>query len=191
MKKIILASASPSRKQLLKQIGLIFIVVPSDVDEVVDSRLTPREQVEVFSLQKAQAVAQKYTNALILAADSMVSLDDEIMGKPKDAQDAVRMLQKLSGRCHSFVTGFTLLDAETNNMVMDSIEAKVWFRELTAEEITRYVQRAKPFDKAGAYGRQDLAAIFVEKFEGDYSGALGLSLFQVAKALKQFGVEVL
>jgi septum formation protein len=158
---------------------------------VVDSRLTPREQVEVFSLQKAQAVAQKYTNALILAADSMVSLDDEIMGKPKDAQDAVRMLQKLSGRCHSFVTGFTLLDAETNNMVMDSIEAKVWFRELTAEEITRYVQRAKPFDKAGAYGRQDLAAIFVEKFEGDYSGALGLSLFQVAKALKQFGVEVL
>jgi septum formation protein len=193
MKKLILASASPRRKQLLKQIGLEFEILPSDIDEKLNPRLKPLHQVESLSLQKAQATAamKQAKGAIILAADSMVAIDDEIMGKPKDEKDAKRMLRKLSGRVHSIVTGFTLLDTTTKKTVTRSVEVKVWFKKLSSLEITAYVKKAKPFDKAGAYGIQDLAAIFVEKIDGDYQGAVGLPLHSLAKELKKFGIKVL
>ncbi|MBA3724028.1 MAG: septum formation inhibitor Maf [Candidatus Levybacteria bacterium] len=193
MKKLILASASPRRKQLLKQIGLEFEVVPSNIEEKLNPRLKPLHQVESLSLQKAQATAamKEAKDAVVLAADSMVAIDDEIMGKPKDEKDARRMLKKLSGRVHSIVTGFTLLDTTTKKTVTRSIETKVWFKALSAQEIRDYVKKEKPFDKAGAYGIQELSAIFVERIEGDYPGAVGLPLFALAKELKKFGIKVL
>lgn len=191
MKKIILASSSPRRKQLLKQIGLEFEIFPSNIEEKLNPRLKPRHQVELLSLQKAQAVSGKFTNAIILAADTMVALGDEVLGKPKDKKDAQRMLQKLSGTAHAIVTGFTLIDTDTQKIITKSIEARVLFRKLNTQEIKRYIQKAKPFDKAGAYGIHEVAAIFVEKFEGDYPGAVGLPLFVLAKELKKLGVSIL
>ncbi|MGI8420635.1 MAG: Maf family protein [Candidatus Levyibacteriota bacterium] len=191
MKKLILASASPRRKRLLEQIGLKFQTDPSNIDEIVDPAFHPLEQVESFSLQKAQAVAPKYNSALILAADSMVAINGEVLGKPKDKEDATRMLRRLSGTQHSIVTGFTLIDTETKKSVTRSVETKVWFKKLSSEEIEAYITKEKPFDKAGAYGIQELAAIFVEKIEGDYFGAVGLPLFALVEELKKFGIQVL
>jgi septum formation protein len=113
------------------------------------------------------------------------------MGKPKDDKDAKRMLKKLSNTSHSIVTGFTLLDTKTNKSVTKSIETKVWFKKLTSQEITSYLKKGKHTDKAGAYGIQEIAAIFVEKIEGDYPSAVGLPLFTLAKELKKFGIAVL
>lgn len=193
MKKLILASASPRRKKLLKQIGLEFEILPSNIEEKLNPRLKPLHQVESLSLQKAQATAamKEAKDSIVLAADSMVAIEDEIMGKPKDEKDAKRMLKKLSGKVHSVVTGFTLIDTTTKKTVTGSAETKVWFKSLSAQEITSYVKKEKPFDKAGAYGVQELSAIFVEKIEGDYPAAVGLPLFALAKELKKFGIKVL
>jgi nucleoside triphosphate pyrophosphatase len=191
MKKLILASQSPRRKQLLEQIGLPFEVYPSDIDEILDPSLTPLKQVEVLSQQKACAVASKFTNAIILAADTMVSFDGQVYGKPKDKKDAIRMLKKFSGTSHSIVTGFTLTDTETKKTVTKSTETKIWFRKITSAEIESFLEKEKPYDKAGAYAIHELASIFTEKVEGDFFGAVGLSVYQVAKELKKFGIEVL
>ncbi len=193
MKKIILASASPRRKQLLKQIGLIFTVIPSDIEEKLNPRLKPLKQVEELSAQKARSVADdvKDTDALIIASDTMVFVDDEMMGKPKDEKDALRMLKKLSDRMHSIVTGYTIIDTKTKRKVSRAVETKIWFRKITPKERKNYLLKAKPWDKAGAYGIQDYAALFVDKIEGDYSSVLGLPLSLLAKDLKKFGVEIL
>lgn len=193
MKKLILASASPRRKQLLQQIGLDFEILASNIDEKLNPRLKPLHQVESLSLQKAEATSlmKGANNAIILAADSMVAVGDEIMGKPKDEKDAKRMLRKLSGTTHSIVTGFTLLDTTTKKKVTKSVETKVWFKKLSPQEISAYVKTKEPFDKAGAYAIQEIGSIFVEKIEGDYQGAVGLPLFAVARELKKFGIKVL
>lgn len=191
MKKLILASTSPRRKQLLEMLGLSFEVVPSNIDEILTPHLSPREQVEQLSKQKAEAVASTLKNSIIIAADTMVSYDGELLGKPKDEKDAKKMLQKLSGTNHLIVTGFTILDTETKKSVTRSTETKIWFRKIMNEEIEEFINREKPFDKAGAYAIHELAAIFVEKIEGDYLGAVGLSVFLLAKELKKFGINVL
>jgi septum formation protein len=191
VKKIILASQSPRRKQLLEQIGLQFEIHPSDIDEVLDPSLHPREQVESLSRQKAKAVASKFKNSIILAADTMVELDGKVYGKPKDTNDAIRMLKKFSGGEHSILTGFTLLDSDTKKIVTKSSETKVWFRKISSQEILSYIEKEKPFDKAGAYAIHELASVFVKKVEGDFFGGVGLSVYLVAKELKKFGIEVL
>lgn len=193
MKRLILASASPRRKQLLKQIGLVFEILPSNIEEKLNPRLKPLHQVEALSLQKAQATAlmKEAKGAIILAADSMVAVADEIMGKPKDEKDARRMLRKLSGTTHAIVTGFTLVDTITGKKVTKSVETKVWFKKLSSQDISAYIKTKEPFDKAGAYAIQEVGSIFVEKIEGDYQGAVGLPLFALAKELKKFGIKVL
>jgi len=191
MKKLILASASPRRKQLLQQLGLDFIVVPSNVAEKLDLRLTPRQQAEQLALQKTQAVAVQFDDAIIIGADTFVVVGNEIVGKPKDEHDAKRMLKKLRGRQHVIVTGFVLIDTASKRTIIKSVETKVWFRKLSLQEIHSYLEKEKPFDKAGAYAVQGLGTTFVEKIEGEYSGAVGLPLFTLAKELRKLGVEVL
>jgi septum formation protein len=191
VKKLILASQSPRRKQLLEQIGLEFEIHPSDIDELLDPKLNPCQQVESLSRQKAIAVAAKFKNALILAADTMVALDGEVYGKPKDRDDAIGMLNKFSGKSHSIVTGFTIIDTETKKSVTNSSETKVWFRKISTEEIKRFIEKEKPYDKAGAYAIHELASVFVQKIEGDFFGGVGLSVYLVADELKKFGVSVL
>lgn len=191
MRKIILASSSPRRKVLLKQLGLEFDVVPSDVGEKLNPRLGPRHQVEALALQKAEAIAKRFDDAIIIGADTLVALGDEVLGKPKNHQEAKRMLKKLRGRQHSIVTGFVLIDTLQKRTIIKSVETKVWFRKITPQEMANYITREKPLDKAGAYALQDLGAIFVEKIEGDYFGGLGLPLYTLAKELRKLGIEVL
>lgn len=199
MKKIILASSSPRRKQLLKQLGLDFEVFPSDIEETLNPRLKPRHQVEELALQKAQAVAERSASAsssqgedaIVIGVDTLVVLGDELIGKPKNVNDAKRMLKKLRGRQHTVVTGFVLIDTANKRTIVKSVETKIWFRKLSPQEISSYIEKEKPLDKAGAYAIQGLGSLFVEKIEGDYFGAVGLPLFTLAKELKKLGVDTL
>lgn len=193
MKTIILASESPRRKKLLKQLGLEFKVIPSEIEEKLNARLQPRKQVEVLSLQKAEAVAAKVKikDVLIIGADTMVSINNEIIGKPKDVKDARQMLKKLSGKKHSVITAFTIIDKASKKTVTKSVETHVWFGKMNDVDIKHYILSEKPYDKAGGYGIQGLGAVFVERIDGEYSGTVGLPLYTLAKELKKFGVKIL
>lgn len=191
MKKIILASSSPRRKQLLEQLGLSFEIIPSDIEEVIEPQLSLREQAESLALQKAQAVAEKVAEGIVLGADTLVALGNEIIGKPQDEQDAKRILKKLRDRQHTVVTGFVLIDKETNRTIVKSVETKVWFRKFSSEEIDAYVARENLMDKSGAYAITGIAAVFIEKIEGDFYNVVGLPLFTLARELNKLGVSVL
>lgn len=191
MKQLILASASPRRKQLLEMLGLEFTVVPSAITETVTPGLAPLKQVEVLSLQKAESVGRQFPDAIILAADTMVVVGKDIIGKPKNTKDAMEMLGKMSGSVHSIVTGFTLLDTKTGKSVTKSTETKIWFRRITPKEIESYVKKQKPYDLAGGYAIHELASVFIEKIEGDCNGATGLSVFLLTPQLQKFGIKVL
>lgn len=191
MKTIILASASPRRKQLLKHLGLDFKVIPSEIEEKLNPRWQPRKQVEALSEQKALAVAVKHKNAIIIGVDTMVSLNNEVVGKPKDENDAKFILKRLSGKKHTVITAFTLIDTVARKTVTKSVETDIWFRRITEPEIKSYIAKEKPFDKAGAYAMQSLGAVFIERVDGDFLAAVGLPLFSLAKELKKLGINVL
>lgn len=191
MKKIILASASPRRRQLLKQIELDFEVAVSNVEEILDKKSTPRKQVEILSFQKAQAVAKKHKNAIVIGADSMIEVSGKIIGKPKDKKHATSILKELSGKMHKAMTGFTIIDTATGKVATKSVVTKIWFRKLDDGEIESYIEKEKPYDLAGAYGIGRLGAVLAEKVEGDFYNVVGLPVCELTKELKKFGVEVL
>ena len=191
MKQLILASASPRRKKLLEQFGLSVKVVPSNIDEKLNPRLKPKKQAEQLSLEKAQTVAKHYKEAIVLAADTLVSIDNDILGKPKDEQEAKRMLRKLSGKTHTVITGFTIINTITRKSMTDSVETKVIFRKLTEKEIKTYIKKENTLDKAGAYGIQTWGALLVEKITGDFFNVVGLPISSVIPHLKKFGLDVL
>lgn len=188
MKTIILASASPRRKELLKKIGLEFKVDISRYREDATLELSPKKLAEFLSLQKAKDVAKRHKNAIIVSADTLVVLKNEILGKPRTAIEAKKMLGKLSGKTHLVITGFTIIDTKTNRTVTKSVETKVYFRKLTVKEIDDYVATKEPLDKAGAYGIQEKARAFVEKIEGDFFNVVGLPIKSLIRELKKFGI---
>lgn len=190
MRKIILASSSPRRKILLKQMGLDFEAVVSDFEEKIDAKLSPHKLAEKLSLGKAKSVAYKYNNAIIIAADTFVIFNEKIIGKPIDDKDAKRILRLLSGKGHSIITGFTILDTKVNRSVTKSVETKVTFKKLSDKEIDSYIKTGEPLDKAGAYGIQEKGGIFIKKIDGDYFNIVGLPIYSVVEELKKFGVEV-
>lgn len=188
--EIILASQSPRRRELLGQMGLTFQIVTPDIDEHMDRPLPPDKLVEAISAEKAAAVAaQVGPRSLVIAADTVVALDGELLGKPADEADARRMLSELSGRQHQVYTGFTVLG--DGRAVTRSEETLVTFRPLTGEEIAAYVQTGEPMDKAGAYGIQGLGALLVEGIRGDYFNVMGLPVCALGQVLKDFGVSCL
>lgn len=191
MKKIILASESPRRKKLLEQIGLDIKVVPSNIDEKLNPRLKPKTQAETLSLQKAKTAAEKYPDAIILAADTLVYINGDILGKPKNIDEGKRMIKKLQGETHSVITGFTILHGRSKKVLTDSLETKVTFRKLSDSQIRNYLKKENPLDKAGGYGIQGMGAVLVEKINGDFSNVVGLPLSKVIPALKKFGIEIL
>jgi len=190
-RKIVLASASPRRRDLLALTGLSFDVDPSSYEEELVPVVKPRLLACRLSSEKAMAVAKKYRNALIIAADTFIVYRDHLMGKPHTENEAIRMLCVLNGRPHSVITGFTIIDTVTAKKLSRSVETKVWFRKLTKKEIISYVKTGEPLDKAGAYAIQGLGSLIVEKIEGDYFNVIGLPLSSLAEALKKFGVHVL
>jgi septum formation protein len=189
MKQIILASKSPRRKQILEQVGLDFTVEVSDFDETQIKFKTPQEMVKKLSLEKAKIIAKKNPNAIIIGADTDVVLNNEILGKPKSKQDAVRILKLLSGKAHEVITGFTVISG--NKVVTKHVTSKVKFKKLTDAEIKAYVKTGEPMDKAGGYGIQEKGGLFIEDIQGDYSNIVGLPIFAVSEVLKQFGVEII
>ncbi len=188
---IILASASPRRKELLSLTGLRFEVDPGDYKEDMSLNLKPHELARFLSLEKAKSVEWKYENAIIIAADTFVILGERILGKPKNSEDAREMLLFLEGRTHSVITGFTILSTRIDKSLSRSIETRVTFRKFTGKEIDAYVRTGEPLDKAGAYAIQGLGSILVKKIEGDYYNIMGLPLSALCESLKGFGIMIL
>jgi len=188
---IILASASPRRQQLLSQLGLKFSVEPSCVEEKPDLSLDFGPLAAKMAFQKAVAVAEKHKEGLVIGADTIVVLDDKILGKPGTANDAEAMLKSLSGRWHKVYTGLSLIDAATKRYICDFEESRVKFKDLSYCEIQNYIKTGEPMDKAGAYGIQGKGALFIEKIEGDYYNIVGLPVFKLSKMLKEFNIVLL
>ena len=191
MKRIILASASPRRKELLEKIGLKFEVEPSNYAEDICSKLSPDELATAISREKAKVVASKHKNAIVIAADTFIVFRGKIMGKPSTEAEAREMLMTLKGKSHSVITGFTILDTDEKKVLSRSVETIIHVKNLTSEEIDAYVKSKEPLDKAGAYAIQGLGSVIVERIEGDYFNVMGLPLTSLAESLKEFGIHIL
>ncbi len=191
--KVVLASASPRRREILEQIGLPFEIIPSYADENIPSGLTPSLAVQSLSLLKAADVAKTQPeDALIIGADTVVVLEDEVLTKPKDAEEAVVMLKRLSGRCHRVMTGLTVFRRKDGKSISVTEETEVFFKELTETEINAYVKTGEPLDKAGAYGIQGLGGLFIEKIQGDYYNVVGLPLARLGRLFEEeFDIELI
>lgn len=191
MKSIVLASGSPRRKELLEKLVPEFqVLIDESPEEKIQGEL-PQETVKRLALQKAENVLKRVSSpSIIIAADTVVAIDNKILGKPKDKKEAFDMLKTLSGRQHQVFTGIALIDGEN---VVSSYEAtKVKFKDLTDDEIYAYIDTKEPMDKAGAYGIQDIGALLIEGIEGDYFNVVGLPLCRLGRILKEnFNVDLL
>lgn len=185
--KIILASASPRRLELLDSAGVDFEVFAGNIPEDILGDESPEDHVKRLARDKALDVAARVEGRFFIGADTVVVCDGEIMGKPADADDAERMLKKLSGIAHSVITGYALFDKERDGLLVDAVTTQVFFKHLRSEEIAAYIATGCPFDKAGAYAIQGGAAHMVEKIDGSYTNVVGLPLCEVVEALRRIG----
>lgn len=184
MKRIILASASPRRRELVARLGIDFEIMTADCDEDTNS-LSPAEMVSELSKRKAFAVIQKLDSpAIVIGADTIVADRARILGKPRDAADAVETLLSLSGRTHSVFTGITVTDGEKT--LTDVCETKITFTDISRAEAEAYAATGEPLDKAGSYGIQGLGGAFVENINGDYYSTVGISICRLKKLLSKF-----
>ncbi|WP_295771826.1 Maf family nucleotide pyrophosphatase [uncultured Mucilaginibacter sp.] len=182
--KIILASKSPRRQELLKQMDVDFEIVLKEVDESYPEGLTPEEVAVYIARKKAEAYDGTVNNEIVLTADTIVTIDNLILGKPNNEAHAVEMLRVLSGRVHKVVTGVCILHKGNYNLFHDVSE--VFFRELTEQEIVNYVSKYKPMDKAGSYGIQEWVGITaIERINGSYTNVVGLPTEKVYQQLKR------
>jgi septum formation protein len=185
--RVILASSSPRRRQLLDLIGINHEVIPADIDESVRTGELPEAYCERLARQKVSEVALSNRDAVIIGADTTVVIDDIILGKPQDVADAERMLGILSGRSHTVMTAVA---AQWNGKLASSVEiVDVTFLPLGDDEIRRYVATGEPMDKAGAYGIQGYGATIVRRIDGDYFAVMGLSLVRVVALLRELGIS--
>lgn len=191
MQRLILASASPRRKELLENLGLDFEIITSDCPEVREERLSPRRVARKLALGKAVEVAGKIDSGIVIGADTLVVLEGKMLGKPCDHGDAVNILKRLSGKSHEVITAVAVIDAATGRTLQDEGITQVHFRELSDDEIGRYVGTGEPMDKAGAYGIQGKGILFVEGIEGCYTNVVGLPLPALAKMLSRMGYPLL
>ena len=190
--KIILASQSARRRDILENLGIKFDIKVSSVDESMSDTLTPGENVETVSMRKAAAVAEELgitesDDTLVIASDTVVVCDNTILGKPRDKAHATEMMRMLSGRRHSVISGIAVI--YRGKRIFSHEETEVEFRDLTEAEIEAYVSTDEPYDKAGGYGIQDKAAIFVRGIHGDYLNVVGLPVFKLFRILEnEFGI---
>jgi len=190
-KTIILASSSPRRRELMNGLGLKYIVDVPAIDEAIPAGVSPEKAVQSLALKKAQAVAEKYSEGLVIGADTVVVLDNKIMGKPADNEDALSMLLELQGRVHRVYTGVAVIDAMTGRTVCEKELTYVEFGPFNKEDALSYIATGEPLGKAGSYAIQGLGAILVKSVSGDYYNVVGLPLFLLAKVLRSFGVNIL
>lgn len=191
MKKIVLASASPRRGELLKQIGLEFEIIPSQIKEETDHNMDACELVRLLSYDKAMNVVQRLKDrSLVIGADTVV-VKNGILGKPENEDHAFDMISNLQGEWHEVITGITVIDSTTMKHVKCCEKTRVKMRPLTGSMIKAYIKTGEPMDKAGAYGIQGMGAILIEKIEGCYFNVVGLPLTRLTKVLEEFGITVL
>lgn len=182
--RLILASKSPRRHDLLKKMGFDFIVHAPDADENING--APSDMVRLLSERKANAVRGQYSEGWIIAADTLVALGDTALGKPLDKKDAFRMLASLSGRNHQVYTGVCLMDAKTGDFISKTVRSDVYFKPLSPAAILTYIATNEPMDKAGAYAIQGGAAKFIEKYEGSYDNIVGFPTEEFKKMYDEF-----
>jgi len=182
--KLILASASPRRQQLLKTAGFSFEVIPANIDETPNPSHTPEQLVHTLAEQKCMAVYNKMPNTIVIGADTIVVIDGIILGKPSNEAEVFAMLKRLQGRPHIVYTGVCICG--TQKSVTFSESTKVYMRSLSDEEIYEYIATGEPMDKAGSYGIQERGATLIERVEGDYFTVVGLPLCRLSQELKEF-----
>lgn len=186
---IILASGSPRRHELLLQLGVEHEIMAVDINESCLTAESPDECVERLALEKARAALALSGQALVIGSDTMVVVDDNILGKPRDRVDGLQMLECLSGRAHEVLTAVAVITTERELSCVQ--RSKVVFRQLSAAEMAAYWQTGEPSDKAGGYAIQGIAAQFVEYLEGSYSGVMGLPLYETAELLREFDIRLI
>lgn len=194
-KHLVLASSSPRRQELLATLGISFRIQASSVEESVPATLSPADIVETLALRKAQAVANSLiddrSESIVIGSDTIVVLHGEVLGKPRDKDDAVRMLSALQGTTHEVFSGIAIIDSANGQKIVNHRCTKVTMKQLSLEQIERYIATGEPDDKAGAYAIQGIGATIVEGIEGDYFNVVGLSLSLLSDMLRDMGVEVL
>ncbi len=188
-KTLYLASASPRRQQLLRQLAVDFKTIVADIDETPYPKEAPAQFVTRMAKTKANTIQQQLfdENAVILAADTIVVVEQQIFGKPKDQSDSRLMLKQLSGRCHQVLSAIAIQDKQQQQYCLNT--NKVWFRALKDAEILQYWQTGEPQGKAGSYAVQGHGASFIEKIEGSYSGIMGIPLYETSELLLKFNIN--
>jgi len=189
-KKLVLASSSPRRIELLKQIGFDFEVIPAHIEEEKVINLNPDELVKKIAVEKVISVSRKVRNSIVIGADTLVYAENKILGKPGTEKEALDMLLLLSNKWHKVYSGIAVLDTETQKLIVDVEESSVKFKGISEKEARNYIQTGEPMDKAGAYAIQGKGAVFIERIEGCYYNIVGLPLFKLVKLLEQFNVYV-
>ncbi len=185
---ILLASTSPRRRELLELLGLSFRIVPPNCEEKLSPQLLPNEQTRQLARDKAQSVADDYTDDLVIGSDTVIEIDGKLLGKPENIQEAASMLRYLSGRCHQVHTGVAVIQ-ECNKVSITFVEtARVWFKPYDEHALNTYLATQESLGKAGAYSIQGEGARLIERIEGDYPTIVGLPLWRTAKTLEDQGV---
>jgi septum formation protein len=189
MTRIILASGSPRRREIMDLTGLKYEVVPSEYVEDNHLDMAPPELVKHLALGKAQWVAQRYPRALVIGADTLVFLGDQVLGKPHTREELGRMIKTLSGQMNTVYTGYALV--QNDRVVSGAVKADIYVRDISPDELKAYATYDDGLDKAGGYAIQGRAAAFIERIDGDYLGTIGLPLCQLVLELREFGVEAI
>ena len=192
MKQIVLASASPRRKEILEAVGIKFEVMTSGVEENMNHRLSPPEIAKELAYLKAKDISNQLDgDYIVVGADTIVEYNG-ILGKPKNKEEAYHMIKLLSGQVHRVITGFAVIDCKAKKEFSDYESTNVYFRHISDEEIKKYIETGEPMDKAGAYGIQGKASLFVSKIEGDYFNVVGLPIFKLGVVLQNhFDISLL
>ena len=188
--KIVLASGSPRRRELLSLITENFTVCPADTDETLREGAPLADEVVRLSRLKAEAAQREHPDAVCIGSDTMVTIDHLPLGKPKDEQDAAEMLRRLRGRTHEVLTGLAVLSPDGKAQTLCTC-TEVTFRDFSDEELAAYLATGEPLDKAGAYGYQGIASLFVERIEGDFFNVMGLPVCRMGQMLREFDISLL
>ena len=182
--KVILASASPRRKEILQNTKLNFDIQKSDIEEVILENESPEDMVVRLAYEKAFDVAKRNTDRLVIGADTIVALDNEVLGKPKDQTEAYQMIKRLSNKTHKVITGISLINLKENKIIKDYVVSFVTFKDLSEDSIKDYINTNESLDKAGAYGIQGYGALLVKNIQGDYFNIVGLPISRLSDLLK-------
>ncbi|WP_041722570.1 Maf family protein [Caldicellulosiruptor saccharolyticus] len=195
LKKVVLASSSPRRIELLKQFGIKFDIVPSNVDEIIDPDLPPEKNAMNLAKKKAEEVFRRLgesaKDSLIISADTIVFIEGTILGKPSNEEEAFYMLKKISAKRHTVFTGVCIIDDSCRQILVDFEKSYVYIKQMSDEEILRYIKTGEPFDKAGAYAIQGFGSLIVEKVEGCFYNVVGLPLYKLNTMLQKLGYDLM